>query len=277
MFWLKRLKSGEEDVHWSVPYGDLMTLLLAVFVMIAAMSELKAGPQYNRMAGGVRQAFGFRAKTPRAAAIPTARPMTLLERIEQVAKADAGAARLDVGSDETTAPCEIAREGDRLVLRVPTVASFEPFSGAMKPETDRLLARLADYIAAGRGTVDVRGYAEDGMIPAGAPFRDAWDLSYQRARAAADVIARCGVSRDRLCVIAMGNRKASAGSADAVAAPKPTTLPAASVGTAGPLQANQPLASAPLKAGGAISSLSPSSVGGVSLEIVVRAAAAHAK
>ena len=268
MFWLKRLKSGEEDVHWSVPYGDLMTLLLAMFVMIATMSELKAGPRYDRMAGGVRQAFGFSAKTPQAAGIPTTRPMTLLQRIEQVAKADAGAVRLDVGSDESTAPCEVVREGDRLVLRVPTEASFEPFSTALKPPADRLLARLADYIKEPRAfparrdaelphaTVEVRGYADDGKIPAGAPFRDAWDLGYQRGRAAADVLARCGVSRDRLCVTAMGNRKASAGPAGGS---RPTTLPVASF-------VEPPAASAP-----------PSSVRVVSLEIVVRAAAAHAK
>jgi flagellar motor protein MotB len=251
MFWVKRLKTAEEDVHWSVPYGDLMSLLLAMLVMIATMSELKAGSRYHRMAGGVRAAFGFSEKPTRAAAVATARPVTLIERLEQVARSDAGPARLDLGSDESTAPCEVVREGDRLAMRVPADAAFEPFSGVPKPATDRLLGRLADFVAAGHGSVEVRAFADDGNMPAGAPFRDAWDLSYQRARAAAEVLTRRGVSRDRLCVIAMGNPKVLAGPADPTVRPTPATSPAAS---------------APR-----------SSVRASSLEIVVQAAAGHAQ
>ena len=59
MFWLKRLKGHESRWQWALPYGDLMSLLLAVFVMIAAMSELRAGGRFEDVAGGVRSAFGF--------------------------------------------------------------------------------------------------------------------------------------------------------------------------------------------------------------------------
>ena len=48
MFWLKRMKRGDDDGwSWALPYGDLMCLLLAVFVMIAAMSELRAGERFD--------------------------------------------------------------------------------------------------------------------------------------------------------------------------------------------------------------------------------------
>ncbi len=243
MFWLKRLKSGEEDVHWSVPYGDLMTLLLAVFVMIAGMSELKAGANYDRMAGGVRQAFGFRAKPVEAVGIAAARPLTLLERLEQVARTETGTARLDVGSDQSVARCEITRESDCLLVRVVGPAAFERFSAALKPAANRLLERLGSIVAAGRATIEVRGYTDEGTMPAGVPFRDGWDLSYQRARAASEVLACSGVSPDRLCLTAMGDRRASD-------APRATSSPAAAA---------------------------PSAARGVSLEIVVRATAAHAQ
>jgi chemotaxis protein MotB len=250
MFWLKRLKSGESEEHWSLPYGDLMSLLLAIFVMIAAMSELKAGPQYHRMAGGVRAAFGFTDSGSQAAAVATPRSMTLFERLEQSARSDGGVVRLDLGNDESMAPCEIVRQGDRLVLSVSADDSFEPFGGTPKPAADRLLARLADYLVSGQGALEVKGYAGDGKIPAGSPYRDAWDLSYQRARAAAEALAGRGVSRDRLCVIAMGNQRVSARLADPAGRPVLTTSPEASPGA------------------------SPRAY---SLVIVVRAAATHAE
>lgn len=251
MFWLKRLKSAAEDANWSLSFGDLMTLLLAVFVMITAMSDLKAGAHYDRVAGGVRDAFGFKAPNRPVAGIPTTRPMTLPERIEQLARGSAGAARLDVGGDASMAECELVRNGDRLVLRMPAGACFDPFSGMLNPKADRLLSQVAGYVSAGRSGVEVRGYGDEGRMPAGTAFRDAWDLSYQRARAATEALARGGVSRDRLRVTAMGSRTGSAGPTDP---------------SAGPMQAG-------LSAG--VDPRSPAR--GFDLEIVVRTSVAYAE
>jgi chemotaxis protein MotB len=227
MFWLKRLKTGEDDVHWSVPLGDLMSLLLAMFVMIAAMSELKAGPHYSKVAGGVRQAFGFSPKAPKpVSAIPTSRPKTLLERLEQAAVAREGPLALDAGSDESLAPCQVARRAEGLSLRLPAAGTFDRFSGALKPAGARVLARLADYLAPGQAALEVWGYADDGPIPGGVPFRDGLDLSYQRARAVADALVRGGVDRDRLCVVAAGDRQASIGPANPPVEAVPTSPPA---------------------------------------------------
>jgi len=229
MFWLKRLKTAEDDVHWSVPLGDLMSLLLAMFVMIAAMSELKPGPHYSKVAGGVRRAFGFSPKAPKPiAVIPTSRPKTLLERLEQAAVAREGPLALDAGSDEPLAPCQVARRAEGLSLRLPAEGVFDRFSGALKPAGARVLARLADYLAPGQAAMEVWGYADDGPIPSGVPFRDGLDLSYQRARAVADAMVRGGVDRDRLCVVAAGNHQASIEPANPPAEAMPGPRPAAS-------------------------------------------------
>ncbi len=251
MFWVKRLKSAEEDTTWSLSFGDLMTLLLAVFVMIAAMSDLKAGAQYERVAGGVRDAFGFKVPNRPAGGLPTTRPMTLAERIEQLARRDAGTAPVDRGGDASMAECELVREGDGLVLRIPAGACFEPFSGMTNPRADRLLSQVAEYLSAGRSQVEVRGYADEGRMPAGTPFRDAWDLSYQRARAATELLTRGGVSRERLCVTAMGSRRGLAGPTDP---------------SAGPTQAD-----------GFAGTTPRSPVRGYDLEIAVRTSVAHAE
>jgi len=227
MFWLKRLKTVEDDVHWSVPLGDLMSLLLAMFVMIAAMSELKAGPHYRKVAGGVRRAFGFSPQAPGPpAAIPTSRPKTLLERLEQAAAAPEGPLALDAGSDDSLAPCQVVRQAEGLSLRLPAAGTFDRFSGALKPAGARVLARLADYLAPGQAALEVWAYADGGPIPGGLPFRDGVDLSYQRARAVADALVRGGVDRARLCVVAAGDHQASIGPANPPAEAMPAARPA---------------------------------------------------
>ena len=215
MFWLKRLKEAPQDAHWSLPFGDLMSLLLAIFVMIAAMSELKAGGRYHKVADGVRQAFGFSDQTrAEAGGIFSNPPMTLLERLEKMAPAGAGLLKLNAGGDEGMAPSEVIGRPDRLVFRPAGEASFEQHSGTLKPAAEALIARLADYLAPGESRVEVRGYADAPPLPAGVPYRDAWDLGYQRARAATDVLIRRGVPADRVWVIAMGDRSAATGPQD---------------------------------------------------------------
>jgi len=219
MFWLKRFKTDQEDAHWSLPFGDLMSLLLAIFVMIAAMSELKSGAHYRKVAGGVRQAFGFADQPPQDAIVGLfkAPPMTLLERLEKMTVTGTGPLQLNAGGDESLAPCEVVSQPDRLILRPVGEASFERHSGVLKPAAQNLVARLADYLTSGQSSVEVRGYADDQPIPAGVPYRDAWDLSYQRARAATEVLIRRGVVADRVSVVAMGNRNAAPGPEDSPA------------------------------------------------------------
>ena len=86
MFWIKRLKSDESRWQWALPYGDLMSLLLAVFVMIAAMSEMRVDDRFQETASSVRSAFGF-SRMDRSSAFSgllfSERP-TMLERLAAV-------------------------------------------------------------------------------------------------------------------------------------------------------------------------------------------------
>jgi flagellar motor protein MotB len=140
--------------------------------------------------------------------------MTLLERLEKMAVTDTGPLKLNAGGDELLAPCKVVSRPDRLILQPAGEASFEPHSGVLKPAAQSLMARLAGYLLQGQSNLEIRGYADGQPIPEGVPYRDAWDLSYQRARAAADVLIRRGVAADRVCVVAMGNRNAEPGSED---------------------------------------------------------------
>lgn len=207
LFWLKRLKANESRWQWALPYGDLMSLLLAVFVMIAAMSELRVDERFQDVAGGVRSAFGF-SHLDRTASLSEllsdARP-TLLERLEQACLGGSARTGLGAGSDEALTDCEMIVHPDRVILRVSGEVAFESYSSVPSARAARAITRLADYLADGQTDLEVRGHCATDVLPEDVPFRDVWDLSYERARGVARTLVRSGVSGDRLHMSAWGN------------------------------------------------------------------------
>jgi chemotaxis protein MotB len=218
MFWTQRLKDAGSDTDdpWVLSYGDLMSLLLVIFVMIAAMSELRAGDRFGRISSGVRQAFGFAAPAAANANAAGYRPPTLLERLEQAGFRRESTVQLIGPDDEKLAPVDVIVAEKSITLRIAGHSAFARHSAAIEPAGRGALERLAGYMARGKGRIEVRGHAGDGLLPADVPFRDGMDLSYARARAVADVLVQRGVASERLVIAALGDREPLTGKAAAV-------------------------------------------------------------
>jgi chemotaxis protein MotB len=57
----KRRKSGGTPIpEWVVTYGDMMSLLLCFFILLAAFSELKKPDEFRKVLEHIREALGFR-------------------------------------------------------------------------------------------------------------------------------------------------------------------------------------------------------------------------
>jgi chemotaxis protein MotB len=208
MFWTKRLKEAEADADgaWVLSYGDLMTLLLVVFVMIAAMSELRTGSRFGRIRDGVRQAFGFAAMTSpvQAKSAVLGHPPTLLERLEQAGFKRESSALLIGPDDEVLAACDVIVARDSIMVRLAGHVMFVPHSAAIESGGAKAVSRIGEFLADGTSRIEVRGYGEAGPLPAHVPFRDAMDLSYARARAVVDLFAAKDVERSRMFIAALG-------------------------------------------------------------------------
>ncbi len=222
MFWLRHVKRAEGDESsWALPYGDLMSLLLAVFVMIAAMSELRPGRRFGVVAAAVRDAFGFAAgggASPGAGTAAWQRRLTLIERLEQAGLRRAGAGPARGPDEDLLGPCDVITERDQVMIRVPGPIAFEQFSAQLKPEGRRVVARMAEYLIGGHARLEVRGHNSEQSVPEEVPFRDGLDLSYARARAVADELTAAGVSGDRLFITAWGDNDPLVAAAGTVAA-----------------------------------------------------------
>jgi flagellar motor protein MotB len=182
-----------------------MSLLLAVFVMIAAMSELRAGSRFDEVGSAVRDAFGF-APINGDAGEDTPAMQTLLDRLKQAGLQDRSFDPQEADDRALLRACEIVADRERLVIRVSGQTLFETHSARLRLEGFEVIHRLADFLAGGRSRLEVCGHNGDGPLPADAAFRDGLDLSYVRARAVVDALTRAGVEPERLMITAAGDQ-----------------------------------------------------------------------
>jgi chemotaxis protein MotB len=79
----KKEKSEAGAPAWMITYGDMMSLLLCFFIMLVAMSEIKAEEKFEQVMQSLREAFGYQGGM---GAVPTLEPpkISMLQRLESI-------------------------------------------------------------------------------------------------------------------------------------------------------------------------------------------------
>jgi len=206
MFWTHRLREPQDE-SWALPFGDLMSLLLAVFVMIAAMSELRPGAKFDSVRQAVRGAFGFQEPVGGAVSADSAAAGSqsgaatgLLSALEAAGLAGGPTeVRLLGEDDRLLAPCRVESLGDRLVLRLEGEPLFGPAGATLTPPGLQAVRQLGTLLAEGSCRLEVCGLVASAEA-AGPAAGDRADLGHRRARAAAEVLTAAGVSAGRIRV-----------------------------------------------------------------------------
>ncbi len=179
----KKCKCPEGVPDWLVTYGDMMTLLLCFFILLAAFSELKDEDDYQEVIQAIKEAFGY---TDGSGMAPTEQlpQQSMLEMLEEVALHKELIRKLsqadDPGVTGRTTTVKRIREG--LQFTVGGLITFEPGSADLKPQARDELAKVANVIRGQNNKVEVRGHASTGELPDGSAFSDLWQLSAARAR-----------------------------------------------------------------------------------------------
>lgn len=222
LFWVKKQDAEAADSSWTLPFSDMMSLLLAVFVMIAAMSELRRDARFTRVSSAVRSSFGFGTDDAPGNRTDSSGRSSLAETLERAGLMNRSGGSLEGPADpELSAVCEVTTGKDQVAIEIAGGAAFEPFGAQLLPQARNAVARIAAFLAEGQARLEVRGYGGDGSLPRHSPFRDTLDLSYARARAVADLLVASGVPRLRVYVTACGEHQTTMPSG-------PDTSPAAS-------------------------------------------------
>lgn len=180
-------KNEEPLEDWLLSYADLITLLMAFFVMLAAISKVDAN-LYERVQSGMAKDVGNRKP---------ARPIeTMRKELAQVISTTAGGdAAVDVGTDERG-----------IVLNVDANAMFKPGSADMRPEIAPILKEITETLKDPRFStyrIEVQGHTDDTPSKS-SQFPSNFDLAAGRALTAMRAMTTFGLPEERMLVASYG-------------------------------------------------------------------------
>ncbi len=198
---------------WVMTFADLMSLLLAFFVLLFSFSELDK-QKYKRIAGSMREAFGiqrvvrvkdppkgvniiareFSPGRPEPTLINTVRQFTLddlkknlrideyLAWLKKRMERDKAVLKAKLAKELGEGKIEIDTEDRKIVLRIREQGVFESGKAEIMPDYEPVLERIKEaLVQTGAGDlVVVSGHTDDRPISTGR-FRSNWDLSAARA------------------------------------------------------------------------------------------------
>ncbi|HEV8331574.1 MAG TPA: flagellar motor protein MotD [Steroidobacteraceae bacterium] len=238
----RRHKHEEHANHeaWAIPYGDLITLLLAFFVVMYAMSSVNEG-KYRVLSDSLVAAFQGAPKTiepiqvgekqagpgtdpmitmvqpplvdsqPRAAIQPIAMaqhaptPAINAAQSDELASvaAEVEQAMSDLIDRELIV---VRRHGTWVEVEIRTDILFPSGIATLSPPAEQVLTQLAQTLKPFPNSIRVEGHTDNRPINRGA-FPSNWELSSARAASVVHLFTRAGMDPARLAVVGLGENR----------------------------------------------------------------------
>ncbi|MGA0586345.1 flagellar motor protein MotD [Dyella sp. KRB-257] len=220
-----RRKRHEEHVNherWAIPYGDLITLLLAFFVVMYAMSAVNEG-KYRVLSRSMTEAFhGTRRVIAPASAAPAINPqasghgsaltpISLPGSAAQPAptKEQQNLAAIQRSVEQALQPLidrklvMIRRTPSWLEIEIRTDILFPSGVARIAPQAQSVLDSLAGILAPFPNPLRIEGYTDNKPINT-AVYPSNWELSAARAASVARLFSDHGVAPGRLGIMGWG-------------------------------------------------------------------------
>lgn len=248
----RKKKHHEDHVNheaWAIPYADLMTLLLAFFVVMYAVSVVNEG-KYRVMSNSIIEAFNGSshviapmpqtrvqphnvdpaiaspASQPGGATVPVNVPIP--GRPQMVRAVDMRAAspmnekrNLEVIRDQVVKALQPLIDKQMVIVRkttswleveLRTDILFPSGVAKLSPEADEVLNSMASILKPFPNPVRIEGYTDDRPINT-ALYPSNWELSAARAASVARLFSEQGVDPTRLGIMGWGEFHPSADNA----------------------------------------------------------------
>jgi chemotaxis protein MotB len=189
--------------RWVLPYADLVTLLLACFVMLYAVST---GDRDRLESASAALQVAFDGDT--AALPPAGGPADLVAAPRVVAGSPVDAVQTGLQSAIVASGLEgrveLTRDERGMVLSLPEAAAFDSGTAELSPRTVALLLQVGRQLGPLRHHIRIEGHTDDRPV-SGSTYRSNWELSTARASAVvALLIERAGIAPARLSAAGYG-------------------------------------------------------------------------
>ena len=203
----KQKKDGPGVPEWVVTYGDMMSLLLCFFILLAAFSELKREHEYQRVITAVKEAFGYSGGV---GVMPTDDPplrsmIQLMEELAQKSRENSKVSESDT-QGVTGKRTRVTKVQEGMMFTIGGHLTFAPGSAVLRDEAKDELLRVAKLLKGRRNKIAIRGHASSKVLGPESPFEDLLDLSYYRAKVIGEFLSTEGqLDTDVLVIEARGD------------------------------------------------------------------------
>lgn len=180
-------KPQEVDASWMETYGDMVTLLLCFFIMLASISKIDT-VLFEKVQSGMTAEIGKQ---------PPQRPIeSMRQELTEVVNTFQGSGEAaDVGTDDRG-----------VVLNLDSGAMFAVGAAEVKPEMLPLLKEVVGTLAQPRFEnyrIEIQGHTDD--MPIKTPqFQTNFDLAAARALATMRAMMSLGLPPERMLVASYG-------------------------------------------------------------------------
>ena len=179
------------DESWLLPYSDMMTLLLAVFIVMFAVSSVDK-EKFNAMMESMYTAFGGTSNVGSPVEVPGGGDMDALSSLlEGAGQGGGGLGDLYLSLNEYVEASDLSNsidvqyKGDDVLVTLKNDVFFTPGSAELSPEMQQQAQTLAVLLEANQNPdspfeVVVAGHTDN--VPIGnSQYTSNWNLSLQRA------------------------------------------------------------------------------------------------
>lgn len=198
----RKKKASGGIPEWVVTYGDMMSLLLTFFILLAAFSELKRDHEYQQVITAVKEAFGYSGGV---GVLPVDDPplRSMIQSLEALAVSQMKETRISQSSDPGMSGkrTTVRRIHDGLKFTIGGNLTFRPESAELLPGAEEELLKVARLLRGRNNKIEIRGHAARKPLGVASGFDDLRDLSYYRAKAVAAFLVTKGGLNDQTLVI----------------------------------------------------------------------------
>jgi chemotaxis protein MotB len=202
----KRVKAGAPE--WVMTYGDMMTLLLCFFIMLAAFADYDKGGGSSaaviQAIQSIQGALGIKIKEDSALAhmvqfnAMVDQVKSAVQQLDPQYRGDSS----EKGIQGKTFRLRRIRDGMEITIGGPIL--FEPFAARITPEGKESLERIGEILKGHRNKIEIVGHAAEQPRPADWTYIDAMQLAHERARHVADELVLRGVDPRTIRLVAVG-------------------------------------------------------------------------